>query len=118
MKSSLYDKVRHKAHEEGVEEGVAKGLEKGRLDSARILCATFVKRHHPQVAAQVLPAIEACTDVARLHRWTLRAPDVPSNDLLRLVGRSAVSRTSHRRAPRPARRARRASASSGASKSG
>ena len=114
MKSSLYDKVRDKAHEEGV----AKGLEKGRLDSARILCATFVKRHHPQVAARVLPAIEACTDVARLHRWTLRAPEVPSNDLLRLVGRSAVSRTSHRRAPRPARRARRASASSGTSKSG
>ncbi|HYN02763.1 MAG TPA: hypothetical protein VE359_09990 [Vicinamibacteria bacterium] len=105
MKSSLYDKVRDQAHE------------KGRLDEARLLCATFVKRHHPQVAARVLPAIEACTDVARLHRWTLRAPEVPSDDLLRLVDRSAVPRTTHRRAPRPARRARTASASSGASAS-
>jgi hypothetical protein len=118
MKSSLYDKVRDQAHEKGVEEGVArgvakgleKGLEKGRLDDARLLCATFVKRHHPQVAARVLPAIEACTDVARLHRWTLRAPEVPSDDLLRLVGRKAAPRTSHRRAPRPAHRARGTSA--------
>jgi hypothetical protein len=113
MKSSLYDKVRDQAHEEGVEEGLEKGL-----DSARLLCSTFVKRHHPQVAARVLPAIEACTDVARLHRWTLRASEVPSNDLLRLVGRSAGPRTSHRRAPRPARRTRGASASSGTSKTG
>ena len=94
MKSSLYDKVRDQAHEKGVEEGVArgvaKGLEKGRLDDARLLCTTFVKRHHPQVAARVLPAIEACTDVARLHRWTLRAPEVPSDDLLRLVSRKAA----------------------------
>ena len=118
MKSSLYDKVRDQAHEKGVEEGVArgvakgleKGLEKGRLDDARLLCTTFVKRHHPQVAARVLPAIEACTDVARLHRWTLRAPEVPSDDLLRLVGRKAAPRTSHRRAPRPAHRARGTSA--------
>jgi hypothetical protein len=117
VKSSLYDKVRDQAHEEGVEEGLERGLEKG-LDSARLLCSTFVKRHHPQVAARVLPAIEACTDVARLHRWTLRASEVPSNDLLRLVGRSAGPRTSHRRAPRPARRTRRASASSGTSKIG
>jgi hypothetical protein len=106
MRSSLFDKVRDKA------------VEKGRLDDARLLCASFVRRHHSRLAAQVLPAIEACTDVARLHRWTLRAPEVSSDEFVRLVGRSAVSRTSHRRAPRPARRARRAAASTGTSKSG
>ena len=98
MKSSFYEK----AHE--------KGLEKGRLDEARLLCASFIKRHHSLVAARLLPAIEACTNVARLHRWTLRAPEVSSDELLRLVRRSAISRTSHRRAPRPARRARRSAA--------
>jgi hypothetical protein len=98
MDSSLYDRVRHVAHE------------KGRLDEARLLCASFVKRHHSRMAARVLPAIEACTDVARLHRWTLRAPEVSSEELLRLVGRSALSRTSRRRVPRPARRARGTSA--------
>ena len=117
MKSSFYEKAHERGVEEGVEKGLQKGLQKGRLDDARLLCATFVKRHHPQVAARVLPAIEACTDVARLHRWTLRAPEVPSDDLLRLVDRSAVPRTTHRRAPRPARRARTVSASSGASAS-
>ena len=106
MDSSLYDKVRDTAHAKGV----AKGVAKGRLDEARLLCASFVKRHHSRMAARVLPAIEACTDVARLHRWTLRAPEVSSDELLRLVSRSAVSRTSHRRAPRPARRARGTSA--------
>ena len=94
MKSSFYEK----AHE------------KGRLDDARLLCASFIKRHHSLVAARMLPAIEACTNVARLHRWTLRAPEVSSDELLRLVRRSAISRTSHRRAPRPARRARRSAA--------
>jgi predicted transposase YdaD len=106
MKSSFYEK----AHERGVEEGVEKGLEKGRLDEARLLRASFIKRHHSLVAARLLPAIEACTNVARLHRWTLRAPEVSSDELLRLVRRSAISRTSHRRAPRPARRARRSAA--------
>jgi hypothetical protein len=114
MDSSLYDKVRDMAHAKGVAKGVAKGLEKGlekgRLDEARLLCASFVKRHHSRMAARVLPAIEVCTDVARLHRWTLRAPEVSSEELLRLVGRSALSRTSQRRVPRPARRARGTSA--------
>ena len=110
MDSSLYDKVRDMAHAKGVAKGLEKGLEKGRLDEARLLCASFVKRHHTRMAARVLPAIEACTDVARLHRWTLRAPEVSSEELLRLVGRSAPPRTSHRRVPRPARRARGTSA--------
>jgi len=87
-----------------------RAVDKGRLDEARLLCTSFIKRHHSRMAARVLPAIEACTDVARLHRWTLRAPEVSSEELLRLVGRSTVSRTSHRRAPRPTRRVRRGSA--------
>jgi hypothetical protein len=86
-----------------------KAIAKGRLDEARVLCASVVKHHHARAAARVLPAIEACSDVARLHRWVLRAPEVSSEELVRLVGRSSASR-SVRRAPRPARRARSTSA--------
>jgi hypothetical protein len=69
MASSLFDKA----------------IEKRRLEDARHLCMEFVKRHHPGVAARVQPAIAACSDVTRLHRWTLRVPEVSSADLLRLV---------------------------------
>ncbi len=94
MGSSLFDKA------------VEKGIEEGRLDEARHVCTEFVKRHHPGVAAQVLPVIAACSDVARLHRWTLRVPEVSAADLLRLVTPSETSRTGRRRAPRPSRRSR------------
>ena len=90
MASSLFDKA----------------IEKGRLDEARHVCAEFVKRHHPAVAAQVQPAIAACSDVTRLHRWTLRVPEVSAADLVRLVTRSEARRSSCRRAPRPSRRSR------------
>jgi hypothetical protein len=90
MASSLFDKA----------------IEKGRLDDARHVCAEFVKRHHPGVAAQVQPAIAACSDIARLHRWTLRVPEVSAADFLRLVTRSETSRPRRRRAPRPSRRSR------------
>ncbi len=94
MASSLYKEVRETA----------------RLDEARLLCTSFVKRHHAVVAARVLPAIEACTSVARLHRWALRAPEVSSDEFVRLVRQSTVARATHRRAPRPARGARRSAA--------
>jgi len=93
MASSLYKEMREWAREMGVEEGLAKGLaegrarglsegrakglsegrarglSEGRLAEARLLCVSIVKRHHALVASRVLPVIEACTDVARLHRW-------------------------------------------------
>jgi hypothetical protein len=106
VSSTLYDQVREKAHETGF----AQGFRKGRLDDARLLCASFVKRYHSRVAARVLPAIEACTNVARLHRWTLRAPEVSSQELVRLVGHTGAVRVTDRRTPRPARRARGTSA--------
>jgi hypothetical protein len=94
MASSLFDKA------------IEKGIEKGRLDEARHVCTEFVKRHHPGVAAEVQPAIAACSDVTRLHRWTLRVPEVSAADLVRLVTRSETPRSSRRRTPRPSRRSR------------
>jgi predicted transposase YdaD len=123
MASSLYKEIREMAREKGLAEGrqqglqqglqqgirigAGKGLAQGRLAEARTLCATFVKRHHALVASCVLPAIEACTSVARLHQWTLRAPEVSSDEFVQLVRKSTSARATHRRAPRPARRSRR-----------
>lgn len=116
MASTIYEKVRARAHEKGLEEGLAKGLEEGlekgfekgldkELADARRLCASFVKRYHAPVASRVLPGIEACTDVARLHRWVLLAPEVSSDEFVRLVKKSPAARVTRRRVPRPARRA-------------
>ncbi len=95
MASSIFDKVREQEHA------------KGRLEDARQVCAALLKRHHAGVARRVLPAIEACPDVARLHRWTLRLSELSSEGVLRLVLPPAKPRSSRHRAPRPARRARR-----------
>ena len=95
MASSIFDKA------------IEKGIAEGRLDALRRLCTAFVKRHHAGVADQVLPAIEACEDIARLRRWTLQVPDLSAEELLRVI-RPRVARSSRHRAPRPARRSRRA----------
>ena len=106
MASSIFDR----AIEKGIERGLTEGLAKGRLEDARQLCAAFVKRHHSGVAARVLPAIEACSDVSRLHRWALQVPELSADELLRLIHPAAMPRSSRHRSPRPARRSRRASA--------
>jgi hypothetical protein len=102
MASSLYKEMREWAHE--------KGLEKGRLADARLLCSSFVKRHHAAVAPRVLPAVEACTSIARLHQWALRAPEVSSDEFVQLVRKATSGRTTRRRAPRPAPRSKRPAA--------
>jgi hypothetical protein len=106
MASSIFEK----AIEKGIERGLEQGFAKGRLDESRRICAALVKRQHARVAARLLPAIEACTDVARLHRWTLQAPEVSDKELVRLVKPPAAARSSKHRVPRPARRSGRTSA--------
>jgi hypothetical protein len=106
MASSIFDRAR----ELGTWQGLEQGLAKGRLQDARQVCAAFVKRHHAGVAPRVLPAIEACTNVARLHRWTLRMSELSADDVLHLVFPPAKPSLSRHRSPRPARRSRRASA--------
>lgn len=110
MGSSIFDKAVARGIAQGREQGLARGLAKGRLEEARQLCSAFVKRHHAGVASRVLPAIEACSDVARLQRWTLRVPELSAEELLRLILPRVTPRSSRHRSPRPARRSRRASA--------
>jgi hypothetical protein len=112
MASSIFDRAREQGLQQGLEQGLEQGIErgvtKGRLEDARQVCAAFVKRHHARVARRVLPAIEACSDVARLHRWTLRMPELSGVELLRLIRSYPGSRAIRHRSPRPARRSRRA----------
>jgi hypothetical protein len=110
MGSSIFDKAIERGIEQGIERGIQRGLAQGRLEEARQLCAAFVKRHHSGVAARVLPALEACSDVARLHRWALRVPELSADELLRLIHPPLAPRSTRHRSPRPARRSRRASA--------
>jgi hypothetical protein len=104
MASSIFDKAR----EQGIRRGLEQGLAKGRLEDARQVCAAFVKRHHVGVAPRVLPVIEACSDVGRLHRWTLQMSDLSAGEVLDLVLPPVKPRLSRHRSPRPARRSRRA----------
>lgn len=109
MHSSLFEKAEERGVAKGLAKGVAKGMvlgvRKGRIEQARRVCAAFVMRHHPEAAPRVLPAIETCSSLARLDRWTLRVPELSGDELVRLVTARASSRSAARRAPRLARRA-------------
>ena len=89
---------------EAVESKVA-----GRLEEARAFCAKLTREHHPEVADRVVPLIDACSDVERLHEWGLQASRLSDSEFLRLVTEQARpnSRSSGRgRTPRPSRKAK------------
>jgi hypothetical protein len=112
MESSLFKKLGAMRRAEGVAEGVAKGLAKGeargRAEEARFACASLAKELHPSVAPRVVPVIQACSDLTRLRRWTLRAASLNDVEFARLVTGRGGGRSTRRRAPRPARKAARA----------
>jgi hypothetical protein len=89
----------------------AEGRAEGEIVTARSFCTELAKQHHPSTVPAVLPVIEACGDVGRLHDWALAAPRVSDADFVRLVGATASpskpagALSSRGRAPRPARRA-------------
>lgn len=89
------------------EKPLARGRAEGRADEARQICIRVAKTLHPDVAARVVPVIEACSEPTRLRRWTLRASRLSDVEFARLVTRRGGSRLTRRRAPRPARKAAR-----------
>ena len=111
MASSLFEKVRARARTaglaEGRTEGRAAGRTEGRAEAARQICVDLAKALHPAVALRVVPIIEGCSELPRLRRWALRAPRVSDVEFVRLVTGRGGARTARRRAPRPARKARR-----------
>ena len=62
-----------------------------------------------EVAARVVRAIEACSDVDRLHEWGLQASRLSDAEFLKLVteqGRTRARSSGRGRTPRPSRKAK------------
>jgi hypothetical protein len=101
MASSLWAEAASKGRREGRKEGA--------VAEARAFCIELTRAHHPGLADRLVPLIEACSDVERLHEWGLQATRLPNTDFLRLVTEQPVSTprpVGHSRAPRPSRRAK------------
>lgn len=88
----------------GVDEGTAKGEVRGRLEAVRQVCADLVRELHPAVAADVLPAIEACDQPETLRSWALQCAKVPDEAFVMLVTGKPPVRVARARATRPSRR--------------
>ena len=86
---------------------IAEERSEGRTEEARHECARLTKKLHPTVAPRLVPVIEACSELARLRRWTERAPRLSDAEFASLVTGRAGARPTRRRAPRPARKATR-----------
>ena len=87
----------------------AEAAREGRLDGARELCINLARQHHPGVAERVVPFIEACSVVQRLHDWALQAPQLSDSAFLKLVTEQAGSTSGRRgrtRIPRASRKAK------------
>jgi len=80
-----------------------------RTEEARHTCARLTKALHATVAPRLVPVIEACSELARLRRWTERAPRLSDAEFASLVTGHGGARPTRRRAPRPARKATRTS---------
>jgi hypothetical protein len=94
---------------EAVREGRKEGRLQGAVEEARAFCAKLTREYHPQVADRVVPLIDACSEVDRLHEWGLQASRLSDAELVRLVTAQArsESRSSGRgRTPRPSRKAK------------
>ena len=92
---------------EAVSKGRKEGRMEGRMEGAREVCLDLAKQHHPDVADRVVPLIEACSDIERLHEWALQAPQLAEAAFLKLLTEQS-GRTSgpsgRGRTPRPSRR--------------
>ena len=101
MASSLWAEAVSKGRKEGRIEGV--------VEEARAFCVELTREHHPEVADRVVPLIEACADVERLHEWGLQASRLSDSAFLSLVTEQPGPTSAPRgrgRAPRPSGKAK------------
>jgi len=94
---------------EAVKAGREEGREQGAVAEARAFCAELTREHHPKIADRVVPLIEACSDVDRLHEWGLQASRLSDAEFLKLVteqGRTRARSSGRGRTPRPSRKAK------------
>jgi predicted transposase YdaD len=109
MASSLWAEAVRAGRKEGHERGREEGRLEGALAEARAFCAKLTHEHHPEVADRVVPLIDACSDVDRLHEWGLQASRLSDAEFLRLVTAQARTRarsSGRGRTPRPSRKAK------------
>ena len=83
---------------------VAKGEAKGQLKAVRQMCSDLVKEFHPAVAADLLPAIEACDQLETLRSWALQCAKLRDDAFVTLVTGKPPVRVARSRATRPSRR--------------
>ena len=89
----------------GVDEGKAKGELKGQLEAARQICSDLAQELHPAVAADLIPAIEACEQAQTLRSWVLQCAKLPDEAFVTLVTGKPPVRAARSRVTRPSRRA-------------
>jgi hypothetical protein len=90
-------------------EAVREGRKEGAVAEARAFCIELAREHHPEIADRVVPLIDACSDVDRLHEWGLQASRLSDSEFLGVVGKQATSTvgsSGRGRTPRPSRKAK------------
>jgi hypothetical protein len=68
------------------------------------MCADLVKEFHPDSAAALLPAIEACDQPETLRSWALQCAKLPDEAFVTLVTGKHPVRVARSRATRPSQR--------------
>ena len=107
MASSLWAEAAREGRKEGRKRGREEGREQGAVADARAFCIELAREHHPDIADRVVPLIDACSDVGRLHEWGLQASRLSDTEFLSLVTEQSRSRprsSTRGRAPRPSRK--------------
>ena len=85
--------------------GVDEGRAKGQLEAVRQMCSDLAQELHPAVAADLIPAIEACEQAQTLRSWVLQCAKLPDEAFVTLVTGKPTVRAARSRATRPSRRA-------------
>ena len=68
------------------------------------MCADLVKEFHPAVAADLIPAVEACDQPETLHSWAVQCAKLSDDAFVMLVTGKPLARVARSRATRPSRR--------------
>jgi hypothetical protein len=59
------------------------GLRQGQVISQREVCLDRLRKYHPAVVEDVLPAIEQCTDITLLKELILKADEWSDDEIKR-----------------------------------
>ncbi len=80
------------------------GVDEGEAKAIRQMCSDLVKEFHPAVAAELIPAVEACDQTETLRSWALHCAKLSDDAFVTLVTGKPPARVARSRATRPSRR--------------